>query len=192
MATAQLDDLTGREIPEGGLAELAAYLAAEERQDGAAGLRATFGVRNGGHDRVSLLNPFELLQWELSDERGAPLVVPSSPPSLFVHRARSAPWRLDSPLRILEVRRDGRRAAPEVLDTAQLELDPGTEQTVTFEIDRILDDDGTPRLTTGSYGLACVATFIDAVHSDRSRILRSAPIHIAFRRAAPDRDGRRG
>ena len=180
MVTERLDDLQDHDLPEGGVAEVAAYLAADERQEGTAGLRATFGVMNEGLERVVLLNPFELVQWELLDERGAPLTVPSSPPSLFVHRPRSAPWRLDSPLRILEVRRNGEIHEPDVLDSPSIEIDPAGECAVTFEIDRILDDDGTPPLQAGRYTIACVATLIDAVDTERSRLLRSPPIHILF------------
>jgi hypothetical protein len=179
MATERLDDLEDDEA-EDGLARVAAYLTADELQEGAAGLRVTFGVVNEGLERVALLNPFELAQWELLDEAGAPLTVPSSPPSLFVHRPRSAPWRLDSPLRILEVRRDGRAVEPGVLDSPSLEIDPAGECAVTFEIDRVLDDDGTPPLQAGGYAIACVVTLIDAADTERSRILRSRPIRIHF------------
>jgi hypothetical protein len=172
MATEPLRDLPTRsEIDAGRLANLEARLDVPSPQEGG-GLRANFALVNAGDERVELLNPLDPLQWQLLDEGGAPLEVPSRAPEILVHRPPSGPWKLDPAVPIVEVRRDGESVDATTLDTSTVELGPRGELATTFEFD----------LASGDYRLSCLATLIDAADTDRSRIVRSERLPVRFDR----------
>ncbi len=180
MARSQLSDVPGRDLPEDGeLLGVAALIAAEDEQTATAGLRVTLAFEHHGDAAVSLLNPFEMVQWQLLDERGAPLDLPQRAPNLLVIGGPADSWIEDGPLRLVEAHRGGAALAPEALDTRTTELEPGDHLAGTFELHRLAD--GRP-LPPGTYGITCVVTLIDAEHPDRSRILRADPLRV---RTAP-------
>jgi hypothetical protein len=172
MPSERLQDLPKRQPTDvGALADVEARLDADSPQSGP-GLRATFAIHNAGGERVELVNPLDLLQWQLLDKAGSPLDVPRRAPNLRVHRLPSAPWKLDSAVPIIEVRSDGERADTALLDSPALRLEQEGELAVTFEFE----------LPSGDYRLSCLVTLIDAVVTERSRIVRSEPLAIRFDR----------
>jgi hypothetical protein len=182
MVSERLHDLPERETGDlGDLARVEAQLNAPARQDGA-GLRATFVLANANAGPVQLVNPVDLLQWQLLDASGAPLVLPSRPSNLRIHRPASAPWELNRAVPIVEVSRAGARADAAVLDTPSVGLESRDELAVTFEFGHILEDGSARELPSGDYRLACTATLIDAIETQRSRILRCEPLGIRFDR----------
>jgi hypothetical protein len=182
MATEPLHDLPDRETTDAGrLASLDARLDAQSPQAGN-GLRATFALVNTGGQPVELLNPLDMLQWQLLDEAGAPLEVPSRPSNVLVQRQSSAPWKLDPAVPLVEVRRTGERIDVAAMDTPTVELEPQGELASTFEFDRTLKDGAAVELASGDYRLVCLATLIDATDTDRSRIVRSNPLPVRFDR----------
>jgi hypothetical protein len=179
VARSELTDVPGRDLPEEGeLGKVAALLAADDEQDGTTGIRVTLALEHRGADPISLLNPFEMAQWQLLDERGAPLALPQRPPSLLVIGEQASSWIADGPVQVVDAHRDGTALTPEALDTRTITLEPGDHLAATFELSRLAD--GQP-LQAGSYGVACVATLIDADHPDRSRILRAEPVRLLAR-----------
>jgi hypothetical protein len=172
MPTRQLTDLPGGESADAGaLADVTARLGADSPQEGS-GLRATLTLSNEGSSPVQLLNPFDLLQWQLVDAAGAPLDVPSRAPNLRVHRPSGTPWKLDSAVPIVAVRQGGESTDAASLDAPALTLDPGGELSVTYELDR----------PSGGYRLGCLTNLIDATDTRRSRIVRCDPLEISFTR----------
>lgn len=182
MASEPLHDLSERDpAAEGRLADVEARLEAESPQAGQA-LLATVVLVNAGTARVELINPFDLLSWQLIDERG-PLTLPARSPNLLGHRPASAPWKLDPAMPLVEVRRGGQRIDPAALDSPAVELEAETELAATFGFDRLPEDGGTVELASGDYRLVCLVTLIDAADADRSRIVRSRPLPVRFDRA---------
>ena len=91
----ELIDVPGREADPGELGNLTAYLEAETEQRGAApGPVVSVGFVNIGGGDIPLLNPLELLQFQVRDEQGSPLRIPSKPPSLLTHKRAGERWRL--------------------------------------------------------------------------------------------------
>jgi hypothetical protein len=173
MPTRPLTDLPGPGTGDvGSLADVTARLDVESPQRGD-GLRATLTLGNEGPTPVQLVNPFDLLQWQLLDERGAALDVPSRAPNLRVHRPGPLPWKLDSAVPIIEVRHGRRATDPASLDVAALDLVPDAELAVTYELDR----------PSGDYRLGCLTNLIDAADPQRSRIIRCDPLPVSFTRA---------
>jgi hypothetical protein len=176
VARSELTDVPGRDLPEDGeLGDVAGMLAADDEQDETTGIRVTLALEHHGEAAISLLNPFEMVQWQLLDERGAPLALPQRAPNLLVIGEQAGSWIEDGPLRVVEAHRDDARIAPEALDTRTVTLEPGEHLAATFELHRLADGTLPP---TGSYGITCVATLIDADHPDRSRILRADPVRV--------------
>ena len=179
MARSELTDVPGRDLPaEGELGDVAALLAADDEQAGTTGIRVTLALEYHGEDPISLLNPFEMAQWQLLDERGAPLPLPQRPPALLVIGEQTDSWIEDGPVRVVEAHRGDAVLTPTALDTRTITLEPGDHIAATFELRELAD--GSP-LGAGSYGVACVATLIDADHTDRSRILRADPVRLVAR-----------
>lgn len=81
MAAATLTDLPGRPPPSG--SEIAALSASLKIDDEQPTLRATVTLEHHGDASVSLLDPWDMLQWQLLDERGAPLPLPPRAPALL-------------------------------------------------------------------------------------------------------------
>lgn len=180
MVSEQLSDIPGRELPsDDALMGVDSYLATDPEQAKNAGLRATLTVANHGDGTIELLNPFEMLQWQLLDEHGAPLPLPQRPPNLLVIGEPPESWTAENPVRIVEARLEGEAVEITALDAPSLELLPGAHWAATFELDR-LDTNGGAPLEAGTYAIACLATLIDAVDPTLSRILRSAPIQVRF------------
>lgn len=182
MVSERLHPLAERETDVADLAGIEARLDALVSQRGA-GLRATFVLNNGNDRPVELINPIDLLQWQLLDSAGAPLALPTRPANLRVHRPASAPWKLNSAVPIVEVSHAGKRADAVVLDTPTVQLAPQTEIAVTFEFGDLVED-GTARvLPSGDYRLVCTATLIHSIETQRSRILRCEPLALRYDRA---------
>lgn len=178
MARRELTDLPGRELPrDGELTSVGALLAAEDEQTGRPGLRVTLALEHHGDEVISLLNPFEMVQWQLLDERGAPLPVPQRAPSLLVIGEQAGSWTEEGPLRVVEAHRSGEALTHRALDTRTVVLEPGDHMAATFELDHLANDQP---LAGGTYGIGCVTTMIDADHPDRSRILRADPVQVRF------------
>jgi hypothetical protein len=156
----------------GRMAGVEARIEAASPQSGDS-LRVTFAIANTAIEPVEILNPIDLLQWQLLDETGMPLELPRRVPNLRVHRPADVPWKLDSAIPIVEVRKDGERAHAASLDARTLTLGPDGELAVTFGF-------GVP---AGDYRLTCLATIIDAADTDMSRIVRSGPVPIRFDRS---------
>lgn len=146
-----------------------ARLDAESPQLGA-GLRATFALSNTSDFPLELLNPLDVLQWQLLDGAGAPLELPERVPNLRLHRPAGAEWKLDSAIPIAEVIQDGSAAEAAILDAPTLRLKGRLAVTFAFE------------LPTGDYRLNATVTLIDAADPTGSRILRSDPLPISFER----------
>jgi hypothetical protein len=176
-----LVDLPEREAEDvGDLALVGARLEAEGHQRGR-GIRATVALESTGDRPIVLLNPFDLLQWQLLDGAGAPLDLPSSPPNLLVHRPASRPWELGDGVPVIEVRRAGELADRAMLGTPTVELTPHAELAVTFELAQLAQGATTIELPGGDYRLGCLATLID--ERQRSRIVRCNPLPMRFERA---------
>lgn len=183
MASEPLNDLPGSDAAGAGrLAGVQARLDAASPQRGSS-LRATVALANAGSGAVDLLNPFDLIQWQLLDDAGAPLEVPSRAPNLMVNRAAAAPWKLDTAVPITEVQRDSVPADAAELDSAAVSLAAGGELAVTYEFGQVLKEGSPVDLAGGEYRLICLATLIDAADTDRSRILRCNPVPVVFERA---------
>jgi hypothetical protein len=179
VARRELTDIPGRDLPrDGELNGVGAVLAAGDEQAGHPGLRATLALEHHGDEAISLLNPFEMVQWQLLDERGAPLPVPQRAPSLLVIGDQAGSWIEEGPLRVVEVHRGREALATAALDTRTVLLEPSDHLAATFELHRLA---GGEPLTGGTYAIGCVATLIDADHPDRSRILRADPVQVSFR-----------
>ena len=180
VARSELTDIPGRDLPRDlELAGVDALLAADDEQAGRAGLRATLALEHHGDEAISLLNPFEMLQWQLLDERGAPLPIPQRAPSLLVVGEQTGSWTAQGALRVVEAHRDDEPLATTALDTRTVVIEPGGHIAATFALDHLAN--GQP-LTDGTYGISCVATLINAGHPDMSRILRADPVHVRLRR----------
>jgi hypothetical protein len=186
----ELVDVPGREADPGDLVNLSAYLEAETEQRGTApGPVVSVGFVNSGKGKLPLLNPFELLQFQVRDEQGFPLRVPSKAPSLLTHKRAGEPWRLESPLPIVSVVRNGRETDPSAVDSEILDIGPGEDYRVSFAIDRFLgrqgdDAGGETAIPDGTYTVRCIATLIHAEQRQTSRILQSDEIEIRFARRA--------
>lgn len=180
----ELVDIPGRDADPGRLGDLAAYLDAETEQRGTTGIVVTVGVTNGGGHDLPLLNPFEVVQFQVRDERGMPRQVPTKPPSLLVHRADGEAWTLDNPLPVRDVRRNGESIDPGALDTEVFTVGAGEEWRVSFAIDRFVAEDGATdaQVPDGAYGVRCLATLIDAERRQTSRIVQSEELEIRFAR----------
>jgi hypothetical protein len=108
MASVQLTDIPGRPPPSGSeIATLSATLDVDGEQ---AALRATVTLEHHGDATVSLLDPWDMLQWQLLDDRGAPLALPSRAPALLTGR-----------------------------NSETLTLEPGGRRTTTVQLDRLAD-----------------------------------------------------
>jgi hypothetical protein len=168
MASARLTDIPGRAVPDAGpLRAVDSHLSAEPEQAGSA-LGVTLTVANHGEETAAIQNPYETVQWQLLDERGAPIPMPLRPPNLLlVPRDRPASWTAENPVRVAAVRFEGDTVDTAALDARNLELPPGTHWAADFEIDRV-----------GRYSVGCVLTLIDAEDPQRSRILRGDPIAV--------------
>ena len=157
----------------GSLDALQAFVEAESQQRRAR-LLAAFALINASGKRLDLLNPLDLLQWQLLDDAGAPVALPERPPNLRVHRPAGEPWRLNSAIPVASVTQDGAATDAAMLDSPALGLEPEARLAVTFAFD----------LPSGSYRLAALATLIDARDTSSARVLRSEPLAIRFERAA--------
>ena len=133
MARSELTDIPGHEVPRG--TELASVAGALDVDEDGAGLRATVTFEHRGDGPVSLLNPFELLQWQLLDERGAPIAVPARPPNVFRPSPPEA-WLEEGPLRPVAARRDGAELAVAELGVRTLELQPGTDVAEALDVSK--------------------------------------------------------
>lgn len=181
MAAEPLKDLSERDsAAQGRIATVEARLEAESTQAGPA-LLASVVLANGGAEPVELINPFDLLQWQLLDERG-PVTLPARRPNLLAHTPASAPWKLDPALPLVEVRAGGELLAATALDRPELELQADAELSVTFAFGRAPDGGRTVELVSGDYQLVCMTTLIDARDPESSRIVRSSPLQVRFER----------
>jgi hypothetical protein len=169
MPSQPLHALPGAEpAPAGPLDTLEARLEADSPQRGRS-LLAAFSLVNAGESALELLNPLDLLQWQLLDGAGAPLGLPDRVPNLRSHPV-GGEWRLNSAIPIAEVIEDGTAANAATLDSPRLTIT--RELAVTFAFD----------LASGDYRLIAIATLIDASDTNRSRILRSDPLPVSFER----------
>jgi hypothetical protein len=90
MSQSPLSDVPGRPPPSRSeIATLSATLDVDADQTGV--LRATLVLDHHGDAAIELLDPFGTLQWQLLDERGAPLELPRSVPAVFT---RATPPRV--------------------------------------------------------------------------------------------------
>jgi hypothetical protein len=165
------------------------FLDAEPAQRASAdGLVATIGVENHGKTPVSMLNPFATVQFQLHDERGFPLRIPTKPSSL---RSREFDdWKLEPPFPIVRTLKNGAVVAPETLNERTLRLAPGDAWQVAFQIDRLIPEAAVAGsangpfsevpLPDGTYRLRSVATLIRADEPQDSRILQSPLIEVDF------------
>ena len=182
MASETLHDLPESTPAKGELAQLDARLEAASEQQGR-GLRATLALANASAAEIDLLNPVDLLRWQLLDATGAALDLPQRVPNLRVRRPADSAWKLDSAVPVIAVRRDGREVDPAVLDTPRLSLKVGAELAVTFEFDRTVRDGQSVELPSGDYRLVCLATLIDAADTQRTRIVRCDPLPVILHRS---------
>ena len=90
MSQSPLTDVPGRPPPRRSeIATLSATLDVDAEQTGT--LRATVRIDHQGDAPISLLDPFGTLQWQLLDDRGAPLELPRAVPAVFT---RATPPRV--------------------------------------------------------------------------------------------------
>jgi hypothetical protein len=108
MARAQLTDIPGRPPPSG--SEIAALSATLDVGDEQPALQATVTLEHHGDAPVSLLDPWDMLQWQLLDARGAPLALPPRAPALLTGRSSET-----------------------------VTLEPGGQSTTTVELERLAD-----------------------------------------------------
>lgn len=153
--------------PAGALDALTALLEADARQRGAS-LRAAFTLHNAGASALALVNPIDLLKWQLVDASGAPVALPERAPNFRLHRPAGAEWKLDSAIPIAGVAQDGAAVDASVLDEPAIRLAADGRLSVTFAFE----------LASGGYALTALATLIDADDPTRSRILRSEPLPV--------------
>ncbi len=165
------------------------FLDAESAQRGSAdGMVATIGVANRGKTPVPVLNPFATVQFQLHDERGFPLGIPTKPSSL---RSREFDdWKLEPPFPIVRTLMNGAVVAPETLNERTLRLQPGDAWEVAFLIDRLQPEAAVAGaangavsevpLPDGTYRLRVVTTLIRADEPQDSSILQSPLIEVDF------------
>jgi hypothetical protein len=186
-----LTDISGRPVAHS-LSTLSAQLDVSTLQEKRAdGLVASLAIANHGGQDVSLLNPFELVQFQLLDAKGYPLTVPMKPPSLLVHRPDGQSWRTNNPLRVIAVRKNNQAVDASLVDGKALTLAAGDEYEVTFEIDHVREkrngSDVDIPIPDGEYKIGCIATLINSADTNESRILQSLPIEVHFVKANADK-----
>jgi hypothetical protein len=171
--------------PAASLAALSCYLEADPVQEDG-GLVVGVGLVNGGDEEVALLNPFALVQFQVRDDRGFPLHLPTRPPPMFVHTAGGEDWTLDGPPRIVDLRRNGRAEEPAQVGRRVWHVAGREEYRVGFVLDRMLATDGAgaelieTAIPSGTYTVNCLTTLIHAERSDESRILQSGEIEVRY------------
>jgi hypothetical protein len=87
-----------------------------------------------------------------------------------------------SPVRIVHVETNGATVDASELDTPVITLDAGGEQAVTYELDEIIEHGVTVEPRAGRYAIGAMATLIDALEPESSRIVSSRPIDVGFAR----------
>ncbi|MGH2559050.1 MAG: hypothetical protein ACRDJH_08295 [Thermomicrobiales bacterium] len=183
-----LADIPGRDADPGRLTDLSAYLEAETEQESTVGgLVLSVGLTNGGDEAFSMVNPFAMVQFQVRDEHGFPVAIPTPPPEMLIHRPGGERWTVDDgPLPVVAVRQNGQSAEPNSLNTDVLDVGANDDYLVSYEIRRIGSGaDAGAELPDGSYTVRCTATLIDAEQRQTSRILQSEEIAIRFAKRAP-------
>jgi hypothetical protein len=174
-------DQRGAHPPSNGLGDLVMYLEAADVQDApGGGISIAVGLVNDGAHKVSLLNPYELLQFLLNNEAGFPLQLPQPAPSLLVHRADSAAWELDSPFPITEFSRNGHALDVAALNTPVIDLAAHETAVVRFTIDRFVEGGQDRALPPGLYRISAIATLLDAVDAQKSRVLEAPALQVRY------------
>jgi hypothetical protein len=174
--------------PAASLAALSCYLEAEPVQEDGGGIAVGVGLVNGGDNGVALVNPFALVQFQVRDDRGVPLSLPTRPPPMFVHTAGGEDWSLDGPPRIVDLRRNGRAEDPSQVGRRVWHVAGHEDCRVGFVLDRMLatgDADAEPietAIPSGTYTVNCLTTLIHAERSDESRLLQSGEIEVRYGR----------
>lgn len=190
-----LVDVQGRDADPRRLAHLSGYLEADPVQEGS-GIALGVGLSNDGDEKLVLLNPFEMTQFLVCDEKGFPLAIPRRTPRLLTPNPTAELWVRDSPVPVREVRRDGQPVDAGLIDTAALTLEPNEEWLVRFELDRLANDPGSSNpgspggtgspVPNGIYKIRNTLTLIDADYRRASRILQGDEIEVRFvRRPRP-------
>ena len=160
-----------------------AFLEAEPDQRGAEGIVVHVGVGNAGPGPVEVLNPFEVVQFQVLDEGGFPVPLPARPPRLLVE-----PPGGDHPpaLPVVGAWRDGRPDDGARIDARVVEVGSGEDVRVAMAIgDRRSDPAGRQALEDGRYRIGAILTLIDARDPSSSRVLQAAPLDVVLNRREP-------
>jgi hypothetical protein len=177
-----------------GLEDLSAHLEVAAVQAGQPdGIEVVLGVANGGASSASLLNPFDNVQFQLLDEAGFPVPLPSRPSGLRAVTRGNDPWRFVPPFPVVAVHLNGEVVDLGAIEARVLTLDAGDEYEATFRIDRAVEGQpgqagvtggpGDEPLASGVYAVRCVATLIRADEPRDARILQSPRLEVRFERS---------
>lgn len=182
-------DIAGRPAAES-LAGLTGYVEAEPNQEVTGGLVVSVGLVNDGADEIALINPFALVQFQLRNDRGFPVKIPTRRPPMLVNSPGGEDWSLDGPVRVVGVAHNGQAADPSSVEGRVLRLAGREERVVSFAIERIVEDAGpaegtngqatSPEVTlpAGTYQVRGLATLIHAERANESRIVQSEEIEV--------------
>jgi len=181
-----LKDISGRPAAKS-LASFSVVLDVEPKQIRRdAGVVASIAITNSGKSQQTLVNPFELIQFQLTDDKGFPIKLATKPPAMLVHRATNEGWRVNNPIQVLGVTGNGQAIDITSVDDSKILFSPGAELRVTYRIDHVrqaVDQaEKEAPIAEGRYGVAVTATLIDSADTKQSRILQVAPLTVEFQR----------
>jgi hypothetical protein len=145
----------------------------------AAGIIADIWIENSNEKMVSLLNPFEMLQFLLVDEAGFPLKLPQKPPNLLII-SKNRKWKFDVAFPVANFFENGQEVSLSEIEKEILVLPGNGWQKARFIINRIIDSEQELPLPTGTYGIQCVGPLINAENREDSRALESPRVTVQF------------
>lgn len=180
----EFHDQPGRQSPDGPIGAVVAALEAAPRQD-AEGLVVDLHVTNGGEGRVEVLNPFEMVQFQLLDAGGFPVSLPFRMPRLMVGHGHDGPGAppLEPAMPVVGFVRDGQPGDQLELHRRTLVLAPTGQVLVSMVIaTRKSTSGGTEPLPDGDYHVGAILTVIDAADPSQSRVLQAAPVDVVLTR----------
>lgn len=155
-------------------------LEVDETQKGKAkGIVATVMVKNHNDDEVTVLNPFETMQFLLVDAEGAPIDLPQKAPNLLLNR-KGKNWEWDVVFPISAYFENEHEVDPSKIENEILTIPANASLTAQFTINRIMGSGKETPLPSGKYGIQAVTPLINADNRNESRALESPRITVQY------------
>jgi hypothetical protein len=186
-------DIQEHMAKQGSLKDLVVYLEVEPAQkDKTNGIEVRLGIINNGNQEIYLLNPFNILQFQVMKQMGYPLKIPTKPPNLLINDRGGDGGRIEPALKIVRVLRNNQAVEIRNINEEVLKIAAHEEYQVYFEIDRLLEEQSrsTPSggaseyvevsIPDGVYRIRCIATLINSSNTQESRILQSQGVQVDF------------